>query len=175
MNKRGTWLVYLAIVFVILMGFAAIFLKNSEAQEIILTVGERQSALLETYKEAAAIREYARDSAVIAAVQAAIAGGAGTGEQCFTNVGNISQAIILQFDNLMKEYETPRALVDVIAPEYELAINKSATGIIIEGFGKDILISSEMHKYKYDAQAYFREEITCNVYAQYFSALGAQI
>lgn len=174
-NKRGTFLVYLAIVFVILMGFAAIFLKNYEARDVVLSVGERQSALLGTYKEAEAIREYAKDSAVISAVQAAIAGGAGTGEQCFTNLGDISQAAKLQFAKLMELYETPRTFVDIAAPEYDLVIDTSATGIIIEGFSKDILISSEVHRYEYAAQAYFREEVTCNIYAQYFSNLGVQI
>ncbi|MEK6923326.1 MAG: hypothetical protein AABW84_01370 [Nanoarchaeota archaeon] len=175
MNKRGTWLVYLAIVFVILVGFAAIFLKNYEAKDIVLSVGERQSALLGTYKEAEAIREYARDSAATSAVQAAIAGGAGTGEQCFTNLGDISQAVKSQFDKLMELYKTPRVLVDVVAPKYDLVIDTTATKIIIEGFSKDILISSEVHRYEYTAQSYFREEVTCNVYAQYFSNLGAQI
>ena len=172
MNKRGTWLVYLAILFIVIIGFAAIFLKNFEAQEITFKTGEKQAQLLSTYTESEAIREYVKDSAQLAVAKTASIDFE-SGENCFANLTlkSFSPKVKDEFNILLLDYKSPRLTFNVDFPEYELRISNAENALITEGFGEDILITSDINGIKYKASAYFKEELTCLEYADYLKVL----
>lgn len=172
MNKRGTWLVYLAILFIVIMGFAAIFLKNLEAQDITFKTGEKQAQLLSTYTESEAIREYAKDSAQLAAAKIASTD-FGSGENCFAglDIASFSPKFKEEFNILLSDYKSPRQNFNVVFPEYDLKISNSESVLLTEGFGEDILITSDINGITYKASAYFKEELTCLEYAEYLKVL----
>ena len=172
MNKRGTWLVYLAILFIVIIGFAAIFLKNFEAQEITFKTGEKQAQLLSTYTESEAIREYVKDSAQLAAAKTARTDFE-SGENCFSNLTleSFSPKVKDEFNILLLDYKSPRLTFNVVFPEYELRLSNTENALITEGFGEDILITSDINGIKYKASAYFKEELTCLEYAEYLKVL----
>jgi hypothetical protein len=173
MNKRGTFLVYLAIVFVILVGFSAIFLKNFATKEVFVKVGAKEANMLSAYSEAEAVREYLKQSAEIAAAKAAKNANVKTGTNCFENLTvNINPSVNEEFGKFISSYKSPHQDSLVTLKGLNLDVIVENEKISITGRGEDILITSDKDKFEYSAVSDFKEDLTCGEYEKYYELLA---
>lgn|SRR3989338_693168 len=172
MNKRGTFLVYLAIVFIILIGFSAIFLKNFAIKEVFVKVGDKEANMLSTYSEAEAVREYIKQSAEIAAAKAAKKANIKTGANCFADQQINLIDLQSEFKNYLDLYKSPRQDTLITLQESKLEAFIEADKILITGRGEDILITSDKDKFEYSAVLDFKEDLTCSEYETYYGLLA---